>query len=53
MTASDVAEKYNDVLQAGFTHLQPAQVIRFSHWLMSYIIPLLRDMERLKQLAGL
>ena len=52
MTACDVAEKYNDVLQAGFTHLQPAQVIRFSHWLMSYIIPLTRDMERLKQLSA-
>jgi len=52
MTAADLAEKYNDVLQAGFTHLQPAQVIRFSHWLMSYIIPLTRDMERLKQLSA-
>lgn len=49
--ATHVAESNIDVLQAGFTHLQPAQVVRFAHWLMSYICPLLRDMERLKQLA--
>ena len=40
-----------DILQAGYTHMQPAQVVRYSHWLMSYMIPLLRDLERLKQLA--
>jgi argininosuccinate lyase len=51
MTAVEVGDKHIDVLQAGFTHLQPAQVIRFSHWLMSYIVPLLRDMERLVQLS--
>jgi len=31
--------------------MQPAQVIRFSHWIMSFMIPLVRDMERLKQLT--
>lgn len=51
-TSTDVAEKNIDILQAGFTHMQPAQVIRFSHWLMSYIAPLLRDLERLKQLTA-
>mmetsp|Transcript_24920 Transcript_24920/g.41541 ORF Transcript_24920/g.41541 Transcript_24920/m.41541 type:complete len:486 (+) Transcript_24920:73-1530(+) len=51
MTAASAGEKYVDILQAGFTHLQPAQVVRYSHWLMSYIVPLLRDMERLKQLS--
>lgn len=49
-TASDQAERNIDILQAGFTHMQPAQVVRYSHWLMSYIVPLLRDMERLQQL---
>jgi argininosuccinate lyase len=49
-TASDQAERNIDILQAGFTHMQPAQVVRYSHWLMSYITPLLRDMERLQQL---
>ncbi|KAJ1433265.1 argininosuccinate lyase [Ochromonadaceae sp. CCMP2298] len=52
MTASSGAETYVDILQAGFTHLQPAQVVRYSHWLLSYIVPLLRDMERLIQLRA-
>jgi argininosuccinate lyase len=51
LTATELAEKNIDILQAGFTHLQPAQVVRFSHWIMSYITPLLRDMERLSQLT--
>jgi len=50
--ATALGEAKIDVLQAGFTHLQPAQVVRFSHWLMSYIVPLTRDMERLKQLTA-
>ncbi len=45
------AHQHIDVLQAGFTHLQPAQVVRYSHWLMSYIIPLTRDLERLEELS--
>lgn len=51
MTAAARAEEHIDILQAGFTHMQPAQVIRYSHWHMSHIVPLLRDMERLKQLT--
>lgn len=51
MTATDLAKEHIDILQAGFTHMQPAQVIRFSHWLMSFMVPLLRDMERLKQIS--
>lgn len=50
LTASQKAEERIDILQAGYTHLQPAQVVRYSHWLMSYIIPLLRDLERLKEI---
>ena len=50
-TGADQAEKYIDILQAGYTHLQPAQVVRYSHWLMSYIVPLLRDMQHLVQLS--
>eukprot|EP01041_Mallomonas_annulata_P004518 gene4518-8974_t len=52
IAATHIAESNNNILQAGFTHLQPAQVVRFSHWLMSYICPILRDMERLKQLTS-
>lgn len=50
-TATAMGERHIDILQAGFTHLQPAQVVRFSHWLMSHTVPLTRDMERLCQLT--
>ena len=49
MLSADLAESKVDILQAGFTHMQPAQVIRFSHWLMSHTVPLLRDVERLSE----
>ena len=49
--ATALGEAKIDVLQAGFTHMQPAQVVRFSHWLMSFMVPLTRDMERLKELT--
>ena len=52
MVAAEVGEKNIDILQAGFTHLQPAQVVRFSHWLMSHTVPLIRDIERFVQLLG-
>ena len=39
-----------DSLMAGYTHLQPAMPIRFSHWLMSHIVPLTRDLERLSEM---
>jgi argininosuccinate lyase len=52
LTAADAGDRYIDVLQAGYTHLQPAQVVRYSHWLLSYVVPLLRDMERLKELSA-
>lgn len=31
-----VAERYIDVLMPGYTHMQKAQPVRFSHWLLSY-----------------
>ena len=45
-----VAERDIDILMAGYTHLQPAQPIRFSHWLMSHMAALMRDAERLTEL---
>lgn len=45
-----VAKENIDILMAGYTHLQPAQPIRFSHWLMSHLTPLLRDAQRLQDL---
>jgi len=50
IVAANVAKEHIDVLMAGYTHLQPAQPIRFSHWLMSHITPLVRDAERLQEL---
>lgn len=45
------ASEHIDVLMAGYTHLQPAQPIRFSHWLMSHVAAFTRDAERLAQLV--
>ncbi|ELT94555.1 hypothetical protein CAPTEDRAFT_159436 [Capitella teleta] len=39
-----------DVLLPGYTHLQRAQPIRWSHWLLSYAWMLKRDMQRLHEL---
>merc|ERR1711957_314096 len=47
---AEFAEKHIDVLMAGYTHLQPAQPIRFSHWLMSHLVAVRRDAERLREL---
>ncbi len=41
------AAMHIDVLMPGYTHLQPAMPVRFSHWLMSYFWMLERDRERL------
>lgn len=44
------ARDHIDVLMAGYTHLQPAQPIRFSHWICSHLAPLMRDAQRLKDI---
>ncbi|HEC23625.1 MAG TPA: argininosuccinate lyase, partial [Chloroflexi bacterium] len=41
------AEAHLGLLMPGYTHLQPAQPILFSHWLMSYFWMFERDRERL------
>lgn len=45
------AEEHLDVLMPGYTHMQQAQPLLFSHWLMSYFWMLQRDKERLDDLA--
>merc|ERR1711943_153108 len=50
IVGSEFSLKYIDILTAGYTHLQPAQPIRFSHWLMSHLCPLMRDAQRLKDI---
>jgi argininosuccinate lyase len=42
------AEAHLDALMPGYTHLQPAQPVRFSHWLLSFFWMLQRDLERLE-----
>ncbi|KAK7087754.1 argininosuccinate lyase-like [Littorina saxatilis] len=44
------AETEEEVLMPGYTHLQRAQPIRWSHWLLSYGWMLQRDIQRLDQL---
>jgi argininosuccinate lyase len=44
------AEAHLDVVMPGYTHLQPAQPILFSHWLMSFVWMLQRDVARLDDL---
>ena len=39
-----------DLLMPGYTHLQPAQPVRWSHWLLSYAWMWQRDMQRLDDL---
>lgn len=50
-SANQLAEAHIELLMPGFTHLQPAQPIRFSHWVLSHVTALLRDAERLTDLT--
>jgi len=43
----DTARQHLDVLMPGYTHLQPAQPLLFSHWLMSFFWRFQRDRDRL------
>jgi argininosuccinate lyase len=47
---AEYAQEHIGVLMAGYTHLQPAQPIRFSHWICSHLTPIMRDAQRLKDL---
>ncbi len=47
--AVDLATAHPDVLMPGQTHVQPAQPIRFSHWVLSYFWMWQRDRERLAE----
>eukprot|EP00877_Chromochloris_zofingiensis_P009694 jgi/Chrzof1/4979/Cz15g07080.t1 len=44
------AEAEADVLMPGFTHLQPAQTVRWGHWLLSHAAAWQRDDMRLRDL---
>jgi argininosuccinate lyase len=45
---ADLAEKYSGVIAPGYTHLQRAQPVLFSHYLLAYGDMLLRDRLRLR-----
>jgi argininosuccinate lyase len=48
--AVERAEAEIDVLMPGYTHLQPAQPVRWSHWLLSRAWPWHRDRARVADL---
>jgi argininosuccinate lyase len=45
------AEAHPDAIMPGYTHMQQAQPLLFSHWLMSFFWKLQRDRERLASVA--
>ncbi|MCL4834302.1 MAG: argininosuccinate lyase [Caldilineaceae bacterium] len=49
--ATDRAAAEIDLLMPGYTHLQPAQPTRWSHWLLSHAWPWQRDAQRLDELT--
>lgn len=49
--AAERAEAEIDVLMPGYTHVQPAQPVRWSHWLLSHAWAWQRDRERLADLV--
>ncbi|KAI9793487.1 MAG: hypothetical protein M1816_007919 [Peltula sp. TS41687] len=46
------AEKEIDHLMPGYTHLQRAQPIRWSHWLLSYAFAFASDLQRLREVMA-
>jgi argininosuccinate lyase len=50
-TATERAAAEIHLLMPGYTHLQPAQPVRWSHWLLSHVWPWQRDAQRLDELA--
>ncbi|XP_034034025.1 argininosuccinate lyase-like isoform X2 [Thalassophryne amazonica] len=49
-TMVDRAASEIDVLFPGYTHMQRAQPIRWSHWILSHAVALSRDMDRLQEM---
>ncbi|KAI1375983.1 argininosuccinate lyase [Hypoxylon crocopeplum] len=49
--AADRAEREVEHVMPGYTHLQRAQPIRWSHWIMSYSLAFANDLERLREVV--
>lgn len=45
----EISEEYADVVMPGFTHVQRAQPVLFSHHMHAYCEMFLRDLERVRQ----
>ena len=45
----DKAEEYFEVIMPGFTHLQHAQPVLFSHWIMAYFFMFKNHYQRLEE----
>ncbi|XP_055644535.1 argininosuccinate lyase [Toxorhynchites rutilus septentrionalis] len=45
----DLATRYIDVLMPGYTHMQKAQPVRFSHWILSYAFYFKEDYHRFQE----
>ena len=50
--AIDRAAAEADLLMPGYTHMQPAQPVRWSHWLLSHTWAWQRDAQRLDELTA-
>ncbi|TVY16030.1 putative argininosuccinate lyase [Lachnellula arida] len=46
------AEQEIDLVMPGYTHLQRAQPIRWSHWMLSYGMAFASDLERLREVIA-
>jgi argininosuccinate lyase len=46
------SRKHLDVVMPGYTHLQRAQPVRWSHWMLSHAWPLFRDLQSLSSLSA-
>ncbi|KAG7007716.1 argininosuccinate lyase [Physcia stellaris] len=46
------AEKEVDYIMPGYTHLQKAQPVRWSHWMLSHAFAFSQDLERLREIRA-
>ncbi|MEO5666878.1 MAG: argininosuccinate lyase [Bdellovibrionota bacterium] len=49
-TLADLAEEFSDIIIPGYTHLQRAQPVLWSHWCLAYVEMILRDRQRLDEI---
>lgn len=46
------AENEIDYIMPGYTHLQKAQPVRWSHWMLSHAFAFSQDLERLREVRA-